>query len=92
MHRVSNREDYEDPRDYDPWRVKNETKSCVSASPPALRRRKFHYRHAPGLGGLRRARPDSANAGWRNASFRGYADYMQTAEFDDSLEGCISLA
>ncbi len=59
---------------------------------PALHRRKIHYRHMPGLGGLRRARPDSANGGWRNASFRGYADYMQTQEFDDSLERCIDLA
>ena len=46
----------------------------------------------PGLGGLRHARPDSANTGWRNASFRGYADYMQTAEFQDSLARCIELA
>jgi uncharacterized protein (DUF488 family) len=59
---------------------------------PTLRRRNIHYRHMPGLGGLRRARPDSANAGWRNASFRGYADYMQTAEFEDSLGDCIDLA
>ena len=59
---------------------------------PALHRGKIHYRHLPGLGGLRRAQPDSANAGWRNASFRGYADYMQTPEFEDSLEGCIALA
>lgn len=59
---------------------------------PALHRRKIHYRHMSGLGGLRRARPDSANAGWRNASFRGYADYMQTPEFEDSLAECIDLA
>ena len=59
---------------------------------PALHGAKIHYRHMPGLGGLRRARPDSANAGWRNASFRGYADYMQTCEFEDSLEDCIDLA
>ena len=59
---------------------------------PALHRARIHYRHMPGLGGLRRARPDSANAGWRNASFRGYADYMQTPEFEDSLESCIDLA
>ncbi len=59
---------------------------------PALHRRKIHYRHMPGLGGLRRTRPDSVNAGWRNASFRGFADYMQTPEFDDSLNGCIDLA
>ena len=36
------------------------------------------YQPAPGLGGLRQARPDSLNTGWRNASFRGFADYMQT--------------
>jgi len=45
-----------------------------------------------GLGGLRHARPDSINAGWRNASFRGYADYMQTQQFDDSLRRCIDFA
>jgi hypothetical protein len=59
---------------------------------PALHRGKIQYRHMPGLGGLRRARPNSANAGWRNASFRGYADYMQTPEFNASLNGCIDLA
>jgi uncharacterized protein (DUF488 family) len=59
---------------------------------PALHRGKLHYRHMPGLGGLRRARPDSVNTGWRNASFRGYADYMQTPEFEDSLRVCIDLA
>src|SRR4029077_7663135 len=35
---------------------------------------------------------DSINTGWRNASFRGYADYMQTPEFDKSLEKLIQLA
>lgn len=59
---------------------------------PTLRRRGIHYRHAPGLGGLRRARPDSTNLGWDNLSFRGYADYMQTPEFEASLERCIGLA
>lgn len=39
------------------------------------------YLHMPELGGLRKPRPDSINTGWRNVSFRGYADYMQTAEF-----------
>jgi uncharacterized protein (DUF488 family) len=43
------------------------------------------YRHLPGLGGFRRARPDSRNTGWRNASFRGYADYMETDEFAGHL-------
>ena len=42
--------------------------------------------HMPTLGGLRKARKDSINNGWRNASFRGYADYMQTAEFWSALE------
>jgi uncharacterized protein (DUF488 family) len=59
---------------------------------PALHRSRIHYRHMPGLGGLRRARSDSTNVGWRNASFRGYADYMQTATFRESLNRCIALA
>ena len=46
----------------------------------------------PGLGGLRHAKRDSLNVGWRNASFRGYADYMQTPEFEQSLEELIQLA
>jgi uncharacterized protein (DUF488 family) len=50
------------------------------------------YRHMPGLGGLRRPRKDSINLGWKNASFRGYADYMQTREFDENLERLIELA
>ena len=52
----------------------------------------IHYTHMPGLGGLRRPRKDSINTAWRNASFRGYADYMQTPAFEDSLNGCIELA
>jgi len=50
------------------------------------------YVHAPGLGGVRRAAPDSPNAGWRNLSFRGYADYMQSPEFAENLFGLIELA
>lgn len=46
----------------------------------------FVYLHMPALGGLRKPRKDSINSGWRNASFRGYADYMQTAEFWNALE------
>jgi len=59
---------------------------------PALHRARIHYRHMPGLGGLRRARRDSTNLGWRNASFRGYADYMQTSTFKENLDRCIALA
>jgi uncharacterized protein (DUF488 family) len=58
----------------------------------ALRRVGIRYTHMPGLGGLRHPRPISVNSGWRNAGFRGYADYMQTATFRRSLERCIHLA
>jgi len=44
------------------------------------------------LGGLRRARKDSPNTGWRNGGFRGYADYMQTEEFQDALEALIHMS
>jgi uncharacterized protein (DUF488 family) len=60
--------------------------------PRALKKARLGYVHLPGLGGLRHAKRDSLNAGWRNASFRGYADYMQTPEFDQSLEELIRLA
>lgn len=43
------------------------------------------YAHMRALGGLRHPRKDSPNMGWRNESFRGYADYMQTAEFESAL-------
>lgn len=50
------------------------------------------YLHLPSLGGLRQPRGDSPNAGWRNTSFRGYADYMQTPEFGDGLKEIIELS
>jgi uncharacterized protein (DUF488 family) len=50
------------------------------------------YRHMPDLGGLRRPRPDSINSAWKNASFRGYADYMQTPAFETALGALIALA
>ena len=46
----------------------------------------LRHRHLPELGGLRKPKKDSVNDGWRNASFRGYADYMQTDEFVKALE------
>ena len=58
----------------------------------ALRKAGIHYRHMPGLGGLRHSRGDSQNTAWRNGSFRGYADYMQTAPFRKSLDRCIARA
>jgi uncharacterized protein (DUF488 family) len=50
------------------------------------------YAHMPGLGGLRRPRPDSVNGGWRNQGFRGYADYMQMPEFAKNLEALVALS
>ncbi len=60
--------------------------------PAELRRAAIKYQHLSGLGGLRHARPDSVNTAWRNASFRGFADYMQTPEFEESLQDLIKLA
>ncbi len=50
------------------------------------------YAHAAGLGGFRRTSAESPNTAWRNLSFRGYADYMQTAEFAQELIGLLELA
>src|ERR1051326_7098124 len=52
----------------------------------------IRYAHLAALGGLRRARADSPNTGWRNAAFRGYADYMLTPEFTAGLEQLLGLA
>ena len=57
-----------------------------------FRRIGIEYTHMPTLGGLRHARPDSANKGWRNASFRGFADYMQTPEFGAGIVALIDAA
>jgi uncharacterized protein (DUF488 family) len=50
------------------------------------------YTHMEELGGLRHARRDSPNAGWHNSSFRGFADYMQTADFEAGLERLVKTA
>lgn len=60
--------------------------------PVSLRKSGIKYEHLAGLGGLRHAKADSPNTGWRNASFRGYADYMQTAEFAQNLDHLIELS
>jgi uncharacterized protein (DUF488 family) len=52
----------------------------------------IRYRHLPGLGGLRKTILDSINRGWRNASFRGFADYMQSPQFREALKRLLSLA
>jgi len=60
--------------------------------PAALAAAGVGYEHLAGLGGFRRTHPGSLNTGWRNLSFRGYADYMQTSEFADNLAGLIARA
>ena len=59
---------------------------------PALEQAGIHYLHMPALGGLRHARRDSVHTAWRNAGFRGYADYMQTQPFASALEELIADA
>jgi uncharacterized protein (DUF488 family) len=60
--------------------------------PAAVQEARIGYRHMKELGGLRHARRDSPNTAWRNASFRGYADYMLEPEFDAALDQLIALA
>lgn len=50
----------------------------------------IHYRHSGCLGGLRKPKKDSLNSGWRNASFRGYADYMQTDAFWEAFDELVA--
>jgi uncharacterized protein (DUF488 family) len=63
----------------------------LDALPGSLAATGIEHRHMAGLGGLRHARKDSINMGWKNASFRGYADYMQTPEFDANLRELMAL-
>jgi uncharacterized protein (DUF488 family) len=57
----------------------------------ALPPRGVRYVHMPELGGLRKPRRDSANTGWRNESFRGYADYMESEDFWRALDDLIAM-
>lgn len=52
----------------------------------------IEYVHLPELGGRRRARPDSINMSWRNESFRGYADYMETEGFGIGIKRLLKIA
>ncbi len=60
--------------------------------PESLRAAGIGYTHLAGLGGLRHARRDSPNMGWENPSFRGFADYMQTREFEQALGELLAVA
>jgi len=62
------------------------------ALPHALKPTNIDYVPLPALGGLRHARKDSSYTGWRNSSFRGYADYMQTEEFAEGLATLIHMS
>lgn len=64
----------------------------LDSLPKPLKHAGIGYIHMAGLGGLRRPNRASSNTGWRNASFRGFADYMQTPEFGNSLKELIKLA
>ena len=58
--------------------------------PDFLEKYNINYVHMKDLGGLRHAKKDSINTGWKNASFRGFADYMQSSEFHQAIETLIS--
>ncbi len=58
----------------------------------SLRERGIVYEHLPDLGGRRKPKPDSRNTAWRNASFRGYADYMETEEFHKGVRRLLDRA
>jgi len=60
--------------------------------PESLARHGIGYEHEPRLGGLRHPRKDSINSAWRNDSFRGYADHMDTPDFDSAIRRLIELA
>jgi uncharacterized protein (DUF488 family) len=60
--------------------------------PQSLEQAGIAYTHMAALGGLRHTRKDSPNTAWNNASFRGFADYMMTPDFDRALDELIALA
>ncbi|MCP0913549.1 MULTISPECIES: DUF488 domain-containing protein [Legionella] len=62
-----------------------------SALTRSLCQERIAYSHIIKLGGLRKSKPDSINTGWRNKSFRGYADYMQTRQFYEGLKELHSI-
>lgn len=57
-----------------------------------LKKSRIKYLHFEELGGLRRPAKDSVNKGWRNDSFRGFADYMQTREFASAVTKLVGIS
>ena len=68
-----------------PWTAKGSLAKALSD-------RGVAYEHFEDLGGFRKALPDSVNTAWRNVGFRGYADYMASAEFSVALDRLIAVA
>src|SRR6267154_1917290 len=58
----------------------------------SLSAHRIRYEHFPELGGKRKSKPGSRNTAWRNASFRGYADYMETEQFQKGVERLLTFA
>src|SRR5665213_3343234 len=58
----------------------------------SLQQAHIKYKHLKKLGGLRHSKKDSINLGWRNVSFRGFADYMATPEFSEGLEALVKIS
>jgi uncharacterized protein (DUF488 family) len=73
-------------------RSRNNPQFNRDALPQSLRVAGIGYLDLPGLGGLRRREPNSPNGAWKNASFQGYADYMLSPEFEQSLQALIEHA
>jgi len=72
---------------FEPCRVRNAIPQFnKEALAKSLKEHGIHYEHFAELGGRRKPRPDSRNTAWRNASFRGYADYMETEAFHRGVE------
>jgi uncharacterized protein (DUF488 family) len=65
---------------------------CCKRMKESLKRAHIRYKHVKKLGGLRHTAKDSINLGWRNASFRGFADYMASDEFEEGLQSLIKIA
>ena len=73
-------------------RSRHNPQYSIDTLPIALASEGIAYEHVAGLGGFRKSHAGSPNTGWRNVSFRGYADYMQTPEFADHLADLIVAA
>lgn len=64
----------------------------IDTFPTFLTDHGIRYDHLTALGGFRHPSVSSPNKGWRNASFRGYADYMQTPEFEKGLQELLQIS